>query len=90
MGFAQGLQLKNSRKHGHDHSILNCNSSVVIPRMSSMKQSVISGELVVQRKLRSVSSQGEKKKKRSEMMEGKEGRQSWWMGGGRWGAAGGD
>ena len=57
-----------------------------------MKRSVISGELVDQRKLRSVSLRGEKKK-RGEMMEGKERRQSWVVvvvvvvggGGRRWG-----
>lgn len=50
-----------------------------------MKCGVISGELVVQRKLRPVSLQGEKKK-RGEMMEG---RQKWLArrlgGGGVWG-----
>ena len=49
-----------------------------------MKHAVISGELVVQRKLRSVSLQGEKKK-RSEMVIGRK----YWMelvggGGDRW------
>ena len=53
-----------------------------------MKRSVISGELVDQRKLWSVSLRGEKKK-RGEMMEGKERRQRWVVvvggGGRRWG-----
>lgn len=44
-----------------------------------MKCSVISGELVVQGKLRPVSLQGKKKKKRGERMEG---RQKWLAGGG--------
>lgn len=51
-----------------------------------MKHGVISGELLVQRKLWTVSLQGEKK--RGEMMEGKEGRQGWLVA--RGGARGGD
>jgi len=68
----------NTSRARTNHSIFDWNSSVVIPRISSVKYIVISGELVVKRKLQPVSIHGEKK--RGEMMEG---RQSWLVGG--WG-----
>ena len=46
---------------------------LIIPRMSSVKHKVISGELVVKRKLQLVSISGEKKEK-GDMMER---RQNW-------------
>lgn len=50
------------RLQSHDHSSFKYNSSVVIPRLSSMNRTVISGEPGVQRKLGPVSLQGEKKR----------------------------
>lgn len=56
------VQCLDSTKHGRV-TLLYPEMKLIIPRMSSVKHTVISGELVAKRKLQLVSISGEKKKK---------------------------